>query len=85
MNLIQEYREVEAKSRDRSKARMERQYKTVKPDATQEEIRYMIESDQGAQIFASAVSPIKSKELSAFRPKAERIYIMGYLVTVRAT
>ena len=56
MDLIQEYREVEAKSRDREKARGERQIRIVKPDATQEELRYALESEQGSQVFANAVS-----------------------------
>lgn len=56
MDLIQEYREVEAKSRDKYRQRMERQYKIVKPDATPEEIKYAMETDQGSQVFANAVS-----------------------------
>ncbi|CAD6574831.1 MAG: Plasma membrane t-SNARE, secretory vesicle fusion [Cyphobasidiales sp. Tagirdzhanova-0007] len=57
MDLIQEYREVEAKSRDREKARGERQIRIVKPDATQEELRYALESEQGSQVFANALQP----------------------------
>ena len=56
MDLIQEYREVEAKSREKYRGRMERQYKIVKPDATQEEIRYAMDTDQGSQVFSQAVS-----------------------------
>jgi syntaxin 1B/2/3 len=56
MDLIQEYREVEAKSREKHRARMERQYKIVKPDATQEEIRYAMDTDQGSQVFANALT-----------------------------
>ncbi|KAL7008051.1 hypothetical protein EMMF5_002233 [Cystobasidiomycetes sp. EMM_F5] len=56
MNYIQEYREVEQKSRDKYRARMERQYKIVKPDATQEEIKYAMDTDQGSQVFASALT-----------------------------
>lgn len=56
MDLIQEYREVEKKSRDRYKARMERQYKIVKPDASEAEIKQAIETDQGSQVFANALT-----------------------------
>jgi syntaxin 1B/2/3 len=56
MDLIQEYREVEKKSRDRYRARMERQYKIVKPDATEAEIKQAIETDQGTQVFANALT-----------------------------
>ncbi|CAD6574833.1 MAG: Plasma membrane t-SNARE, secretory vesicle fusion [Cyphobasidiales sp. Tagirdzhanova-0007] len=56
MDLIQEYREVEAKSREKYRGRMERQYKIVKPDATQEEIRYAMDTDQGSQVFSQALT-----------------------------
>lgn len=56
MDLIQEYRLVEQKSRDRYKARMERQYKIVKPDASEAEIKQAIETDQGTQVFANALT-----------------------------
>lgn len=56
MDLIQEYRLVEQKSRDRYRARMERQYKIVKPDATEAEIKQAIETDQGTQVFANALT-----------------------------
>lgn len=56
MTLIQEYREVERNSREKYRQRMERQYKIVKPDATQEEIKYAMDNDQGSQVFASALT-----------------------------
>jgi hypothetical protein len=31
---------------------------TVKPDATPEEVRAVVEDDQGGQIFSQAVSPV---------------------------
>jgi syntaxin 1B/2/3 len=55
MDLIQEYREVEARSREKYRERMARQYKIVKPDATPEEVREAVESDRSAQVFATAV------------------------------
>lgn len=66
MDLIQEYREVEAKSRDKYRQRMERQYKIVKPDATPEEIKHAIETDQGSQVFANAVSPSLMWQMSRY-------------------
>lgn len=56
MDLIQEYRLVEQKSRERYRSRMERQYKIVKPDATEAEIKQAIETDQGTQVFANALT-----------------------------
>jgi len=56
MDYIQEYREVERNSREKYRTRMERQYKIVKPDATQEEIKYAMDNDQGSQVFASALT-----------------------------
>jgi t-SNARE complex subunit (syntaxin) len=49
------YQSVEQESRQKYKARMERQYRIVKPDASPEEIRQAVDSDDGGQIFSQAV------------------------------
>jgi len=52
---IQRYQQVEQQYRQRSKQRMERQFKIVKPDATPEEIREVVNDDGGGQIFSQAL------------------------------
>ena len=80
MDLIQEYREVEAKSREKYRGRMERQYKIVKPDATPEEIRYAMDTDQGSQVFSQAVRPI-FLEIEK-ETKKEKIVLMAILCLI---
>jgi syntaxin 1B/2/3 len=53
---IQGYQTVEQQFRQRYKQRMERQFKIVKPDASPEEVRAVVEDTQGGQIFQQAVS-----------------------------
>ena len=48
---------MEMKNRDKAKQRIERQYQIVKPDATPEEIREVVNSGQEVQIFSQAVGP----------------------------
>lgn len=55
MDSIMKYQSVEQESRQKYKARMERQYRIVKPDATPEEIRQAVDSDDGGQIFSQAL------------------------------
>jgi len=52
---IQNYQDVEKQYRQKYKARMERQFKIVKPDATPEEIRAAVDDEQGGQVFAQAL------------------------------
>jgi len=52
---IQNYQDVEKQYRQKYKARMERQFKIVKPDATPEEIKAAVEDEQGGQVFAQAL------------------------------
>jgi len=52
---IQNYQDVEKQYRQKYKARMERQYRIVKPDATPEEIRAAVNDEQGGQVFAQAL------------------------------
>jgi len=55
LEAIQGYQTVEQQHRQKYKQRLERQYKIVKPDATPEEIRAVVEDDNGGQVFSQAV------------------------------
>ena len=55
MEAIQNYQTVEQQHRQRYRQRLERQYKIVKPDATPDEIRAVVEDDNGGQVFSQAV------------------------------
>lgn len=55
MEAIQNYQTVEQQHRQKYKQRLERQYKIVKPDATPDEIRAVVEDDNGGQVFSQAV------------------------------
>ena len=55
MDAIQNYQTVEQQHRQKYKQRIERQYKIVKPDATPEEVRAVVEDDNGGQVFSQAV------------------------------
>ncbi|OCH95042.1 t-SNARE [Obba rivulosa] len=55
MEAIQNYQSVEQQFRTKYKQRLERQFKIVKPDATQEEVQAVVENDQGGQIFSQAL------------------------------
>ena len=55
VEAIQNYQTVEQQYRQKYKQRLERKYKIVKPDATQEEIRAVVEDDSGGQVFSQAV------------------------------
>ncbi|QRW07396.1 syntaxin protein [Ceratobasidium sp. AG-Ba] len=52
---IQEYQQAEQQYRQKSRQRMERQIRIVKPDATQEEIASVVNNDAGAQVFSQAL------------------------------
>jgi len=55
VEAIQNYQSVEQQFSSKYKQRMERQYKIVKPDATPEEIRAVVNDDSGGQIFSQAL------------------------------
>ncbi|KAF8628418.1 hypothetical protein AX15_003940 [Amanita polypyramis BW_CC] len=55
VEAIQNYQTVEQQYRTKYKQRMERQFKIVKPEATPEEIRAVVNDDQGGQIFSQAL------------------------------
>lgn len=56
LDLVQNYQSMEMRNRDKAKRGIERQYQIVKPDASPEEIRQVVEGGQEVQIFAQAVS-----------------------------
>jgi len=55
VEAIQSYQSVEQQFSTKYKQRMERQYKIVKPDATPEEVKAVINDDSGGQIFQQAL------------------------------
>jgi syntaxin 1B/2/3 len=52
---IQRYQQVEQSYRQKYRARAERQFRIVKPDATQQEIKAALDDDQGGQVFSQAL------------------------------
>ncbi|SAM84017.1 related to SSO1-syntaxin-related protein [Ustilago bromivora] len=52
---IQRYQQVEQNYRHKYRARAERQFRIVKPDATQQEIKAALDDDQNGQIFSQAL------------------------------
>lgn len=55
LDLIQEYRLIEANNREQTKSQAERQYKIIKPEATDDEVRAVIEDGNGQQYFQQAL------------------------------
>ncbi|KII88644.1 hypothetical protein PLICRDRAFT_54476 [Plicaturopsis crispa FD-325 SS-3] len=55
VEAIQGYQTVEQQYRQRYKQRLERQFKIVKPDATPEEVKAVVNDDQGGQVFSQAL------------------------------
>jgi len=55
VEAIQNYQSVEQQYRTKYKQRMERQFKIVKPDATPEEVKAVVNDEQGGQIFSQAL------------------------------
>jgi len=55
VEAIQNYQTVEQQYRAKYKQRMERQFKIVKPDATPEEVKSVVNDVQGNQIFSQAL------------------------------
>ncbi|KAF8522210.1 t-SNARE [Hysterangium stoloniferum] len=71
---IQNYQRVEQDYRAKYKQRMERQIKIVKPDATPEEIKAVVDEDEGQQVFAQALqtSTRYGETRAAYREVQER-------------
>jgi syntaxin 1B/2/3 len=74
IEAIQNYQTVEQQYRTKYKQRMERQFKIVKPDATPEEIKAVVEDDGGGQIFSQALmnSNRYGESRAAYREVQER-------------
>ncbi|KAF9246188.1 t-SNARE [Melanogaster broomeanus] len=74
IDAIQSYQQVEQQYRQKYKQRMERQFKIVKPDATPEEVRAVVNDDNGGQIFSQALmnSNRYGESRAAYREVQER-------------
>lgn len=57
-NAINEYQQVESEFRKKLSEQMARQYRIVKPEATEEEVRAAIEDTSSNQVFSQAVSAL---------------------------
>lgn len=68
VEAIQNYQSVEQQYRQKYKQRLERQFKIVKPDASPEEVRAVVNDDQGGQIFSQAVSKSPDSSCSGLMP-----------------
>ncbi|CAG8645846.1 9749_t:CDS:2, partial [Paraglomus occultum] len=55
MEAITNYQQVEFQNRQKYRQRLERQYKIVKPGATQEEIDAALDNEEGTQVFAQSL------------------------------
>ncbi|KAJ3726107.1 syntaxin [Lentinula raphanica] len=74
VEAIQNYQNVEQQYRTRYKQRMERQFKIVKPDASPEEVKAVVNDDSGGQIFSQALlnSNRYGESRAAYREVQER-------------
>ncbi|KAH9952156.1 t-SNARE [Amylocystis lapponica] len=74
VEAIQNYQSVEQQYRTKYKQRMERQFKIVKPDASPEEVKAVVNDEQGGQIFSQALmnSNRYGEARSAYREVQER-------------
>lgn len=74
MEAIQNYQSAEQQHRQKYKQRLERQYKIVKPDATPEEVRAVVEDDNGGQVFSQALMNTNryGESKAAYREVQER-------------
>ncbi|CAK7895155.1 protein Sso1p [[Candida] anglica] len=55
LDLIQEYRMIESNNREQNRQQAERQYRIVKPDATNEEVKVALEEGDSSQYFQQAL------------------------------
>lgn len=74
VEAIQNYQSEEQQYRTKYKQRMERQFRIVKPDATPEEVRAVVNDDSGGQIFSQALlnSNRYGESRAAYREVQER-------------
>lgn len=52
---IQQYQQIESQFRKRTQEQMKRQYRIVRPDASEEEVRAVVEDTNNNQVFAQAL------------------------------
>ncbi|CCA69240.1 related to SSO1-syntaxin-related protein [Serendipita indica DSM 11827] len=71
---LQNYQQVEQKQRNATKNQMERQFRIVKPNASPEEVRAVVNDDSGGQIFQQALmnSDQYGRAKAAYREVQER-------------
>lgn len=55
LEIIQEYRVVESNNREQTKVQAERQYRIIKPDASDDEVRAAVEDGNSQQYFQQAL------------------------------
>eukprot|EP00164_Ancoracysta_twista_P001034 GFYU01001347.1.p1 GENE.GFYU01001347.1~~GFYU01001347.1.p1 ORF type:complete len:303 (-),score=99.28 GFYU01001347.1:177-1085(-) len=55
VDLMSEYQEVQTKYKNKNRERVERQYKIVKPEASEDEVREVVEGKQNQTIFADQI------------------------------
>lgn len=73
VEAIQQYQSVEQQYRQKHKQRLERQFKIVKPDATPEEVRAVVNNEGNPQIFQQALMNSRVTGASmAYREVQER-------------
>lgn len=74
VEAIQNYQQVEQQYRQRYKQRIERQYKIVNPNASPDEVRAVVDDENGGQIFSQALmnSNRYGQAQSAYREVQER-------------
>ncbi|KAI0035712.1 t-SNARE [Vararia minispora EC-137] len=74
VEAIQSYQQVEQQYRQRYKQRLERQYKIVSPNATPDEVRAVVNDENGGQVFSQALmnSNRYGEARSAYREVQER-------------
>ena len=54
-SAIQQYQQVESQFRKRTQDQMARQYRIVRPDASEQEVRAAVEDTSGGQVFSQAL------------------------------
>ena len=54
-SAIQQYQQVESQFRKRTQDQMARQYRIVRPDASEDEVRAAVEDTTGGQVFSQAL------------------------------
>lgn len=74
VEAIQNYQQAEQQYRTKYKQRLERQFKIVKPDASPEEVKAVVNDDSGGQVFSQALmnSNRYGEAKSAYREVQER-------------